>query len=411
LLRAAELYRAGGEHEPAARCLAAGGRLKDAAREALRAPAESALEVAVESLYGYVLGNPAPGARVAQDKQLVARVGELARAAGRLSRAGEYRPALAHYLALRKLPLEGDAFRAELLAAYAGLERHGDAVWHCLRQGAPGVAHDYLDDYPDADWPIAEVERLAQDAGGRLGGVDDGDFSGVLFRVMNACLLRGREPDRRPRLTALLRGMSPEFAFWTPLSRDCSELLIALRSYDHLVGVAVYLSLSRVESAGHRYFLDRLRTVAEDERDRELALCTLLGDGAAFEAAIADLEPAPHNVALFAESDTRYREAVALLLASDKAGEAASVCVRHGDFSEGGRIYERSGDLSSAARTFRDGELYDDARRCYAARGDEAGVARVFERQRRFDEAMVIWQRLGRKREIERLARKMGRGG
>ena len=90
--RAAELYSAAGEHEPAARCLAASGRFKDAAREALRAPAESALDAAVESLYGYVLGKPVPGARVVQDKQLVARVGELARAAGRLSRAGEHRP-------------------------------------------------------------------------------------------------------------------------------------------------------------------------------------------------------------------------------------------------------------------------------------------------------------------------------
>ena len=409
--RAAELYGAGGEHEPAARCLAASGRLKDAARVALRAPAESALNAAVEHLYGYVLGNPAPGGRIVQDKQLVARVGELARAAGRLSRAGEHRPALAHYLALRKLPLEADAFRAEVLAAYAGLRRHADAVELCLRQGAPDAAHDYLDEYPDADWPIAAVERLAQRAGGRLGGVDDGEISGVLFRIMNSCLQRGGEPDRRPRLTALLRGMSPEFAFWTSLSRDCSELLIALRSYDHLVGVVVYLSVSGVDSADRRYFLDRLQTVAEAERDRELELCTLLGDDAAFGAAIADLEPAPHNVALFAESDTRYREAVALMLASGNAGEAASVCVRHGDFAEGGRIYERSGDLLLAARTFRDGELYDDARRCYAARGDEAGVARAFERERRHDEAMAIWQRLGRQREIERLARKMGRGG
>ena len=149
--------------------------------------------------------------------------------------------------------------------------------------------------------------------------------------------------------------------------------------------------------------------VADAEQDRELALCTLLEDESAFEAAIADLEPAPHNAALFSVSAARYGEAVAILVAQGRADDAASICVRHRNYARGGRIYEQAGDLLRAARTFRDGELFDDARRCYRARGDQAGVARVFERERRHDEAMAIWQRLGREREIERLARKMGR--
>ena len=409
--RAAELYRAGGVPEDAARCLAAGGRYRDAAQEVLRASGDGAVDHAVTYLNRHVVGIPAPGARVATDKQVVARAAELVRHATRLASAGEHRPALAHYLALGGLYADPEAFMEELLAAYAGLGRHVDAVEHCLRAGAAEEAHAYLDAQREVTWPIADVEKLARDTEGesRLGGIDN---DGVLFRVMHDCLQRSRDADRRPRLAALLADLSPQFAFWTPVSHQCSELLIALRSYDHLVGATMYfLGYHAGADTSRRYFLDRLRAVADAEQDRELALCALLGDEAAYEAAIAGVEPAPHNIALFAESAARYGEAVAILLASNRTAEAAALCVRYGDHAQGGRIYEQGGDLLQAARTYRDGKRYADARRCYAARGDEAGVARVLERERRFDDAMAIWQRLGRKREIDRLARKMERAG
>ena len=412
LARAAELYSSGGAHEQAARCLADCSRHREAAQEALRSPGQDGLDLAVENLRDYALVGPGAGASVPTEKQLVARVSELARAAGRLTRAGEHRPALAHYLALQQLRMHPDAFQDEVLAAYAGLERHADAVEHCVRHGTAAAAHAYLDGHPEAVWPIAEVERLARVAGGdgRLDGVSDKGIMDVLLRVMNDCLQRGRDADRRSRIGALLAGLQPLFAYWTPLSRHCSDLLIALRSYDHLVPTVAYLHSPLVErDEDHRYFLDRLRAVADAEQDRELALCTLLEDESAFEAAIADIEPAPHNVALLSMSAARYGEAVAMLVAEGRADDAASVCLRHGNFARGGRISEQAGDLLRAARTFRDGGLFADARRCYLARGDEAGVARVFEREGRHDEAMAIWQQLGREREIERLGRKMGR--
>ena len=409
--RGAELYRAGGAHEDAARCLAAGGRYREAAQEALQASGDGAVDRAVTYLNRYVVGIPAPGARAAADKQVVARAGELVRHAARLAGAGEHRPALAYYLTLTELYADPEEFMEELLAAYAGLGRHADAVEHCLRHDAAEAAHDYLDAHREVAWPVADVEKLAhgKDGESRLAGIDNG---GVLFRVMHDCLQRGRDADRRPRLAALLAGLSPQFAFWTPVSRHCSDLLIALRSYDHLVGVTLYFSGYHAGAdASRRYFLDRLRAVADAEQDGELALCALLGDEAAYEAAIARVEPAPHNIALFAESAMRYRAAVVILLASNRTDEAAALCVRYGDYAQGGRIYEQGGDLLQAARTYRDGRHYEDARRCYAARGDEAGIARVLERERRFDDAMEIWRRLGRQREIDRLARKMGRAG
>ena len=404
LARAAELYSAGGEHEQAARCLEARGRPKEAAREVLRSTAADADEQAVEYLIDYALGQPP-----------TAVVQELSRTAGRLLRGGDYHPALAHYLALRKLLLDDDAWRREILAAYAGLGRHGAAIRHCLDTESPAAAHAYLDEHSNPVLSIAEVEGLAGGTGEDAhfgGGRSNDGVKGVLFRVMNDCLQHGREADRRPRLAALLAALPPEFAYWTTMSRHCSDLLIALRSFDHLVATVAALHGAILErDEDHEYFLDRLRTVAEAEQDRELALCTLMGDEAEYEAAIAELEPAPHNAALFAVSGTRYGEAVAILVAAGRADDAASVCRRHRDYAQGGRIHEQAGDLLRAARTYRDAELFDDARRCYAARGDQAGVARVFERERRHDEAMAIWQRLGRQREIERLARKMGRDG
>ena len=399
--RAAELYATGGEHEQAARCLATCGRPKDAAHEVLHSPAAGADELAIDYLCTYAFSRPPAGV-----------VQELSRAGGRLARGGQHRAALAHYLAISRLLLDEVTFRREILTAYAALGRHGEAVRFCLDSEAPGPAHAYLDEHADAVLSIAEVEGLAGGTGedAHLNGVRNDGIKGVLFRVMYDCLRRGREADRGPRLAAMLADLPLAFAHWTRLSHNCSELLIALRSYDHLVAAARYLHspLSDRDEDG-RYFLDRMRAVAEDEQDRELASCTLLEDEAAFEAAIAELEPRPRNVALFAESATRYREAVTLMLRSGRTDDAAFVCRQHGNFERAGRIHEQAGDLLSAARTYRDAKLFEDARRCYAARGDEAGIARVFERERRFDEAMAIWRRLGRQREIDRLARKMGR--
>jgi hypothetical protein len=413
LARAAELYSAGGEHKAAARCLDDCGRHREAAKEALRSQDEGAVEQAVDSLYRYVVGDPAPGVRITPDQQLYARVDEITRAAGRAARAGEHRVAMAHYLVLRQLHDDETAFESELLAAYAGLNRHADAVEHCLLHVTAAAAHEYLDNHPEAVWPIAEVERLLLAAGGSAGfaGFTDEATMGLLFRVMNDCLQRTRDDDRRYRLTALLSGLSVHFAYWCPVSRDCCDLLITLRSYDHIVGVvAAGHSTIAEPDLGRDSFLDRLRAEAATQRDPELTLCTLLGEPE-FETAIAAIDPAPHNVALFAVSSSRYGDAVDVLLAAGESAAAAEVCVQHGDHARGGRILEQAGDLSLAARTFRDGELYDDSRRCYAARGDEAGIARVFERERRFDEAMEIWQRLGREREIDRLRRKMERAG
>ena len=184
--------------------------------------------------------------------------------------------------------------------------------------------------------------------------------------------------------------------------------MIELRLYD-LIEATVGLYRYREGSDDYRYFLARLERTMQEERDKELSLCLLLDDPEAFELAISTVRPTARNVTLFARSSTRYMEAVALLVESDASGRAAEVCLRHLDYAGGGKIYEEAGDLVRAGRAYRDGELYADAHRCFSACGDEAGVARVFERESRFEEALAIWQRLGRRREVERLHKKMAR--
>ena len=185
--------------------------------------------------------------------------------------------------------------------------------------------------------------------------------------------------------------------------------MIDLRLY-HLLKSTVRLHQYREdeETAELRYFQERLERTVMEERDKELSLCLLLDRPDAFEVAITTVEPTERNVPLFAESSTRYAEAVAILLESGATRRAADICVRHRDHARCGRIYEESGDQQRAGRAYRDGRLYADAHRCFAACGDEAGTARVYERELRFEQALVIWQRLGRKREVERLKKKMG---
>ena len=89
--RAAELFSAAGQHDSAARCLAQCGRFREAAGEVARGGGEGDIQDAAGHLGSYL----AEEHSAEHD-----RVTELTRAAGRLSRGGEYELALAHYLAV-----------------------------------------------------------------------------------------------------------------------------------------------------------------------------------------------------------------------------------------------------------------------------------------------------------------------
>ena len=95
--RAGELFSAAGEHDSAARCLAQCGRFREAAGEVARGGGEEDIQAAAGYLGSYLAADHSAHSAHAAEHD---RVTELTRAAGRLSRGGEYELALAHYLAV-----------------------------------------------------------------------------------------------------------------------------------------------------------------------------------------------------------------------------------------------------------------------------------------------------------------------
>ena len=399
--RAAELFSDAGRHDNAALCLAEGGRYREAADEVLRGGGDHGIRLATSYLVDYLTSDRSAA---------LSRIGELNRTAGRLARGSAGERALAYYLAIDEV--SGHLYLHELATLYAKLGRHVEAIGYALDHGESGGANAYLDARPDLVLTLDEAESLARGSDQRppLWEEHRADVMGVLFRLLHGCLLRGAERDRRPRVAALMDQVSSTTVYIVPLSPELTDLMIDLRLYD-LIQATVRMWEYGKDEAGdeYRYFEGRLERTVMEERDQELALCLLLGEPEAFEAAIAQVEPTARNVALFASSSTRYPEAAALLLESGATSRAAEICLRHRDNARGGRIYEEAGDLKRAGRTYRDGGLYADAHRCFAGCGDEAGAARVFERESRFEEALAIWQRLGRQREVDRVRKKMAR--
>ena len=397
--RAAELFGAAGRHDDAAVCLAECGRYREAAREVARSGGARSIKTATSYLVDYVTGDRSAALN---------RIEELNRTAGRLVRSSAYEQALAHYLAIDEVG--GNLYVHQVTTVYAKLGRHLDAIAYALDRREGAEANAYLEARPDLVPSLAEVESLIHGSEHRFHHWGDGRerVASVLFKLLHRCLFRGAEPDRRVRIATILDALPSGYVHVTRLFPELSDLMIELRIYD-LIEATV--ALNRYQEAGddYQYFRGRLERTVREECDKELALCLLLDDPDAFELAIAEVQPTARNVALFAESSTRYTEAAALLVESDATERAAAICLRHRDYARGGKIYEESGDLVRAGRAYRDGELYADAHRCFAACGDEPGVARVLERESRFEDALAIWQRLGRRREVERLRKKMAR--
>ena len=399
--RAAELFSEAGRHDNAALVLAECGRHREAADEVLRGDGDHRIRLATSYLVDYLTSDRSAALN---------RIGELNRTAGRLVRSSAGEQALAYYLAIDEVG--GHLYLHEVTTLCAKLGRHADAIGYALDRDEGGNANAYLEARPELVLTLDEVESLARGSDHRppLWQEHRAEVMGVLFRLLHGCLFRGAEPDRRPRIAALMDEVSSTTVYIVPLSPELTDLMIDLRLYD-LIQTTVGLWEYREDEAGEEYdyFEERLERTAMEERDEELALCLLLDEPEAFEVAIAQVEPTARNVALFARSSTRYPEAAAALVESGATQRAAEICIRHRDYARGGRIYEESGDLQRAGRAYRDGRLYADAHRCFAACGDEAGAARVFERELRFGEALAIWQRLGRQREVDRVRKKIGR--
>ena len=398
--RAAELFRDAGRPESAALCLAECGHYREAAREVAASGSDEGIQEAAKYLVTYLANG---------DTGTHDRAGGLMRTAGRLLRAGNDQLALAHYLAVGSA--RGGVYMAEATAAYAGMERHAMALEYCLHSGRAAAAADYLDARPDLVLAPSEVESLVRGPGeGTRLESEDETIESVLIRLMHGCLFRGTAPDRRQRMAALLRLLPPHYGYTCRLFLELSDLIVELRRYDVIIDIHTSRMVRQQPTDElHEHLVSRLRQTAEEQQDPELALCTLLDDGSAFDSGLKELEVSERNVMLFAHSTRHYSKAVAFLLQRGDTDRAASAHMFQDDYAGAGRIYEQAGDMGRAARLYRDGRCTDDALRCFAAVGDEAEIARIYEGQHRFDEALAIWRRRGRQQDVERVRNEMAR--
>ena len=152
---------------------------------------------------------------------------------------------------------------------------------------------------------------------------------------MHGCLYRGTEPDRRPRIEALLSD-----GFDSPsVSVELIDLAVDLRRFDLIVGIATSLSVARPPMDElQEYFFNRVKRTGDDEQDAELVLCTLLHDRAAFEARLEEVAVNARNVALFTFSERHYPRAADFLLEQGEVDQAYDVCVGHEDYERAARI-------------------------------------------------------------------------
>ena len=407
LPRAIALYQHAGAHAEAAACLARDGEYREAAREIALTGEPGNITQAVKYLSRFVLDTWGGRAE---------RVDQLARAGRRLRAAGQHERALAHFLALQEVygPSEVGAasYVDDVCKAYAELDRDQEAIGYFLDHDRAVAAAAYLDARPELVLPIQAIDRMIRAKRGgnlRLWDLTD-EGTGVVMRLLRACLYRGQEPDRRERIAAILTTLPPFFLLTSPLFEELGEMLIELRLYNPIASLLTGSGYAEVHPQRSRLlssFRARLQRASEASDDPGLILCLLVEEPELLEAALPSLAATPQNYRLFAHSPGHYPAAVDVLVKAGEIEEAARTCRYHRDHARAGTIYEAAGDLKEAARAYRDGGQYAGARRCYQAIGDEVGLARIYEREGRYGEALAIWQRRGRKRDIARVTGKL----
>ncbi len=197
--RAAELFSEAGRPDHAALCLAECGRYREAADEVLRGGGGHAIRVATSYLVDYLTSDRSAALN---------RIGELNRTAGRLVRSAAGEQALAYYLAIDEVG--GHLYLHEVTTLYAKLGRHAEAIGYALDRDEGGNADAYLEARPELVLTLDEVESLARGTKLRppLWQEHRAEVMGVLFRLLHGCLFRGAEPDRRPRIAALMDEVS-----------------------------------------------------------------------------------------------------------------------------------------------------------------------------------------------------------
>ena len=192
------------------------------------------------------------------------------------------------------------------------------------------------------------------------------------------------------------------------------DLVMETRSYNSVFRMVInsHFLLDYLEEAELKFF-ERVKQEGESRKDPNLLVCySYLFDTENYEKHLERVNMDRWNYELFTRSRSHYGEAVEFLLkekqtVKDAVERAARTCRINDDYPWAARIYEQTGDLKSAAKHYRDAKMLEEAMRCFRTLGDEPNIARIYERMGNLDKAEEIWRKMGRKRDVARVQKKM----
>jgi len=326
-----------------------------------------------------------------------------------LLRRGKARGALLRFLAL------GD--EEGIYTAFVGMKSDEEALRYYLDRGMVEWAEDYMDDRGE---DISVSEGLLSYLCEKSETEDDWYLStgGKSRLVLDLIARRMKEaPEQtRPLLRRFLANIDHYLLLDEDLPEEIFQLYLESRHPNALADLSgAYLYLRhRLPEPAERFF-EKLRNLAEEEGDRELLACALqLLDPEGCQAVLKDLPVGPDNYRLFARQPGLHRKAVEFLLSGQKPSEkalqdAAWICRINEDWEGAAGVEERRGDLKEAGKHYLRAAHYEEALRCFRQAGDAPGEARVYEKMEDFQGALETWQSLGRKRDVERVRKKMQR--
>jgi tetratricopeptide (TPR) repeat protein len=372
------------------------GRHLDAARALERSGADGSETVSLIQSYLYQhLSASAPG-----DKKAVEA---LYREAIRMKEQGNLIPALARFRLL------GDAENVQDICLRLG--RHEEALRYFLTSDKVEEAKRYAAS-SGVTVSAGFVESFVQERwqGRAPASIDDRQVVEVTF-LMLAASVRGADISvARPLVETVVDAVFGTWINEELLPRAAFDMLIEHRVGNVIMGILAFRRrLGLPASLELRMLIDSLSRAARETGDPDLAACAAFGAGdiEEFERLAAGRELTDANAVVLAESQTRYPEAVARLMASDWIDQAEAACFRRNDHARAGRYAEERGEMDDAVRWYVDGRDYASALRCALAAGNERAAARAYEHLDRFDDAIEAWTRLGKTREAERVRKKM----
>lgn len=332
------------------------------------------------------------------------QVAQLHKEADRFRNDGSYDAALARYKAL-DIP-------EKIYDIYFHLDRDDEALNLFMNRKLYHYASEYLEKKKDITVSYDLVNRAVSTVlEGRRWHWDPDRYEDFIARLLSVLIRNDSSQENLDLADRYLDWISYGLLFRDKFQESLLALMLEVRPYNLIF--ELFRSgqpKSRSIPANLKSFIVAVKREADKGEDPNLLACYyFLKDKPQYEEAIEKLHLNRRNYKLFGASSRHYPKAVQYLVEQNAIEDAVRVCREHRDYVLGGKTYEDAGMNIFAARTYRDGMLYEDAIRCFSKEGDRPGVARVYEKMNELDKALAIWNGLGKTKEVARVLKKKGK--